>query len=71
MKNLKFYYKIEYQLCLQHLQMAPGTLVFGLWRKPPIDVYLKVYIFNITNPKEFLNREEDLKLQEVGPYVYQ
>ncbi|XP_033221751.1 scavenger receptor class B member 1-like isoform X2 [Belonocnema kinseyi] len=54
-----------------HLQMAPGTLAFGLWKKPPIDVYLKVYIFNITNPKEFLNREEDLKLQEVGPYVYQ
>lgn len=51
--------------------MAPGTLAFGLWRKPPIDVYLKVYIFNITNPKEFLNREEDLKLQEIGPYVYQ
>lgn len=54
-----------------HLRMAPGTLAFGIWRKPPIDVFLKVYIFNITNPKEFLNGDEELKLEEIGPYVYQ
>ncbi|XP_066584676.1 scavenger receptor class B member 1-like [Prorops nasuta] len=53
------------------MQMAPGSLLFTLWKKPPIDVYIKVYIFNITNPVEFLNGEEKLKVQEIGPYVYQ
>ncbi|KAK2577977.1 hypothetical protein KPH14_008412 [Odynerus spinipes] len=57
---------IEYQL-----QLVPGSLLYTLWEKPPIDVYLKVFIFNITNPVEFLKGKEKLKLQEVGPYVYQ
>lgn len=53
------------------MQMAPGSMVFELWKKPPINVYLKLYIFNITNKDEFLNGEEKLKVQEIGPYVYQ
>ncbi|XP_015601972.1 scavenger receptor class B member 1 isoform X2 [Cephus cinctus] len=52
------------------LQMAPGSTVFTIWQTPPIDIYIKVYIFNITNPTEFLNGEEKLKVQEIGPYVY-
>ncbi|XP_012280921.1 scavenger receptor class B member 1 [Orussus abietinus] len=60
------------QALLEHkLQMVPGSMAFTLWKKPPIDVFIKVYIFNITNPVEFLNGEEKLQLQEVGPYVYQ
>ncbi|XP_076687354.1 scavenger receptor class B member 1 [Andrena cerasifolii] len=53
------------------LQMAPGSIVFELWKKPPINIYLKLYIFNITNKDEFLNGEEKLKVDEIGPYVYQ
>lgn len=55
----------------QKLDMAPGTLAFELWRKPPINVYLKVYIFNITNTEQFLKGKEKLKVEEIGPYVYQ
>lgn len=46
-------------------------MIFSLWQKPPVDVYIKVFIFNITNPDEFLAGEEKLKVEEVGPYVYQ
>ncbi|KAG7212604.1 hypothetical protein KM043_012897 [Ampulex compressa] len=53
------------------LEMAPGSLVYTLWQKPPINVYLKVYIFNITNHPQFLRGEEKLRVQEIGPYVYQ
>lgn len=52
------------------LTMKPNSLVFSLWQKPPIDVYLKVYIFNITNAEEFLKGGVPLKVAEVGPYVY-
>lgn len=55
----------------QQLQMKPGSFIYTVWEKPPIDVYLKVFIFNVTNPVEFLKGKEKLKLQEIGPYVYQ
>ncbi|OAD57791.1 Scavenger receptor class B member 1, partial [Eufriesea mexicana] len=53
------------------LQMTPNSLIFELWKKPPIEVYLKVYIFNITNAEEFLKGGKNLKVNEIGPYVYQ
>lgn len=53
------------------LQMSPDSLLFELWKKPPIDVYIKVYIFNITNADEFLKGGVKLKVEEIGPYVYQ
>ncbi|EFN62240.1 Scavenger receptor class B member 1 [Camponotus floridanus] len=52
-------------------QMTPHSFLFSIWKKPPVDIYLNVYIFNITNPVEFLSGKEKLKVQEVGPYVYQ
>ncbi|XP_026673860.1 scavenger receptor class B member 1-like isoform X2 [Ceratina calcarata] len=50
--------------------MTPHSLAFQLWKNPPIDIYFKVYIFNITNSEQFLRGEEKLKVQEIGPYVY-
>ncbi|VVC45242.1 Hypothetical protein CINCED_3A005523 [Cinara cedri] len=42
-----------------------------MWRKPEAPIYLKVFIFNVTNREEFLSgRDEKLKFQEVGPYIY-
>lgn len=51
--------------------MTPNSLIFELWRKPIVDVYMKIYIFNITNAEEFLEGGVKLKVEEVGPYVYQ
>lgn len=51
--------------------MKPHSLLFSIWKKPPLAVYLNVYIFNITNPVEFQSGKEKLKVQELGPYVYQ
>ncbi|XP_063987988.1 scavenger receptor class B member 1-like isoform X1 [Diachasmimorpha longicaudata] len=45
--------------------------IFELWRKPPVELYLKVYLFNITNHEDYLAGKVDkLSFQEVGPYVY-
>lgn len=52
--------------------MRRGSFLFNVWENPPLDVFLKVYIFNITNADAFLSGEEKkLKVTEVGPYVYQ
>lgn len=53
------------------IQMYPHSLLFNLWKNPPFTIYLDLYIFNITNPVEFLSGKEKLKVQEIGPYVYQ
>lgn len=54
----------------QKLTLAPDTMVLDLWKAPPVTVYVKLYIFNVTNPIEFLEKKEKLKVQELGPYVY-
>ncbi|XP_020280180.1 scavenger receptor class B member 1-like isoform X2 [Pseudomyrmex gracilis] len=48
-----------------------GGEIFEMWRVPNVDLYLKVYLFNVTNRDEYLDgRESKLRFQEVGPYVY-
>ncbi|XP_034234473.1 scavenger receptor class B member 1-like [Thrips palmi] len=47
-----------------------GSFLFGLWRKPPVSIYVQVYLFNVTNPREFLRGQEKLRVEEVGPFVY-
>lgn len=60
-----------YTLYLQNLQMKPNSFIYSIWQKPPLDIYLKVYVFNLTNPVEFLSGKEKLKVEEIGPYIYQ
>ena len=48
-----------------------GGEIFELWRSPPVDLYLKVYLFNVTNHEEYMSGiDKKLKFQEIGPYVY-
>lgn len=64
---------IKFILCkrFQKLVMSEGDEAFEMWKKPEAHVYLKVYIFNITNRDEFMSGiDEKLRFQEVGPYVY-
>ena len=51
--------------------MVPGLPPFDWWKVPPDEVYLRVYVFNITNGDEFLRGEaEKLKVQEIGPFIF-
>lgn len=48
-----------------------GGETFELWRKPEVDLYIKIYLFNVTNRDEYLSgKESKLRFQEAGPYVY-
>lgn len=68
---LKTRHRANCKNLFQELRMTPNSLIFELWRKPIVDVYMKIYIFNITNAEEFLEGGVKLKVEEVGPYVYQ
>lgn len=52
------------------MTLTEGSAFYHLWQKPPINFYIKVYVFNVTNSKEFLSGREKLRVQEVGPYIY-
>lgn len=53
------------------VMFSPGGEIFEIWRRPNIELYLKVYLFNVTNHEEYLSGQESkLRFQEIGPYVY-
>lgn len=53
------------------LSIREGTYAFNLFKKPPLDVFISVYVFNITNGERFLSGEDaKLAVEELGPYVY-
>ncbi|KAG4067259.1 hypothetical protein HA402_000250, partial [Bradysia odoriphaga] len=59
------------QIVKDQLSIREGSLLFYLFKSPPLEVFISVYVFNVTNVEAFLNKEDSkLKLQEVGPYVY-
>ncbi|XP_011260919.1 scavenger receptor class B member 1 isoform X2 [Camponotus floridanus] len=53
------------------ITFSDGGEIFELWRTPQVDLYVKIYLFNVTNRDEYLDgRETKLRFQQVGPYVY-
>lgn len=55
---------------LQKLIFGEGGEIFTLWKSPPVDIYIKIYLWNITNSEAFLSGREKMHVEEVGPYVY-
>lgn len=54
----------------KNMELRNGSLSFNFWQKPGVARFTKIYIFNVTNPDEFLQLGVKPKLQEVGPFVY-
>ena len=55
---------------LQEIPLKEGSKIVEVWKKPPINPYLKLYFFNVTNPRRFLKGAKPI-LREIGPFVYQ
>ncbi|XP_034487402.1 scavenger receptor class B member 1 [Drosophila innubila] len=54
------------------ISLSPNSLLYKLWLFPPLEVYIKVHMFNYTNVDAFIaGRDAKMKIEEVGPYVYQ
>ena len=58
-------------LSLMYIQDAGDLNEFTLskWIDPPVSPKLKIYVFNFTNPDEFLAGAKP-KFEELGPYVF-
>jgi len=56
-------------LIFQKVKLTNGSEVWEKWRNVPIPIYLKIYLFNVSNPIEVLNGSYP-KLNEIGPFVY-
>ncbi|EFN87706.1 Scavenger receptor class B member 1 [Harpegnathos saltator] len=53
------------------ITFGEGGEIFEAWRNPEVDLYVKIYLFNVTNHDEYLQgRDSKLRFQETGPYVY-
>lgn len=53
------------------LIFAENGEIFNLWQTPPVELYIKVYLFNITNAEAFMRGDEPkMRVEQVGPYVY-
>lgn len=51
--------------------MREGSMAHDLWKKPPVEVLMNIYLYNITNKERFLKGQDNkLALEEIGPYVF-
>ncbi|KAK9886493.1 hypothetical protein WA026_016774 [Henosepilachna vigintioctopunctata] len=57
-------------LIMKNLRLWNGSISFHYWQKPGVVRLTKVYIFNVTNPENFLRDGDKPRLQEIGPFVY-
>lgn len=59
-------------ILFQQLSIKESTFLYNLFKKPPLDVFIAITVFNITNAEAFLNgTTTKLHVVEVGPFVYQ
>lgn len=51
------------------MPLVPQSKSFPTWQKVDLPIYMKFFVFNLTNSIEFENGS-DPEVEEVGPYVY-
>lgn len=50
--------------------MSNGTEFFTKWSKPPVPLFSRFYLFDVTNADEVL-QGKDAHLREVGPFTFE
>ncbi|CAG9804192.1 unnamed protein product [Chironomus riparius] len=53
-----------------NLELRPDSRTFSEWKKPTVQLYLDVYIFNWTNPEDIKNASTKPILHQLGPYRF-
>ncbi|XP_064098185.1 sensory neuron membrane protein 2-like isoform X2 [Macrobrachium nipponense] len=63
------FWKMFDAIMKSQMEVREGSMSFDIWKTTPFPLILNLYVWNITNQKEFLNGEKPV-LQECGPYVW-
>lgn len=51
--------------------ISPESEIYELWLRPPVHPIMKLTVFNVTNLGTWLSGEdEEIAVEEVGPFVY-
>ncbi|RVE52909.1 hypothetical protein evm_002386 [Chilo suppressalis] len=53
----------------KNVQLENSSVMFEKWRKLPMPLTFKIYVFNVTNAED-INSGAKPMLTEIGPYVY-
>ena len=60
-----------HDLCVvQGVALKNGSDALSTWKDPPVPVYMKYYVFDVTNAKEVLANRSKPVLVQKGPYFY-
>ena len=53
-------------------RLVPGSYMYEQWSSPdmPVEILQNFYLFNVTNPVEFIRDGTKPIFEEVGPFVY-
>lgn len=54
----------------QNLELRENSLNYNNWIKTPLPMYLKIHLFNWTNPEAFNNVSVKPDFVQMGPYVF-
>lgn len=55
----------------QQIALKPGSKSYGFWKSPPQPLYLDIYLFNWTNPKDITDPTIKPVFQQIGPFRFQ
>ncbi|XP_050398543.1 lysosome membrane protein 2 [Patella vulgata] len=53
----------------EEVTLEEDGYLYGIWKDPPMPIYLDIYMFNLSNPLEVKNGAKPAVI-EVGPYTY-
>ena len=52
------------------MQLKADSLVYKEWIKSSVPIYMKYFVFNVTNPNEVMEGLEIPNVTHIGPYSY-
>ncbi|XP_068241580.1 lysosome membrane protein 2-like isoform X2 [Palaemon carinicauda] len=63
------YDTVVHTVAVDQMVLRQGSQKYEAWVDTPVPVYYRVFVFNLTNPEEFMNGDRP-RVKETGPYVY-
>ena len=52
------------------MSLKNGSLRYKTWTDSPLPVYMRVYLFNVTNTNDVVLYQDKPDLVEMGPYTF-